>query len=135
MSQVYQRTLPLLREETEFYWTSGKDGKLRFMRCQDCGNWIHPVLPVCPKCHSRSLAPEAVSGKGEVFSYTINAKSWGPGMEVPFIVAVVSLPEQKGLQLITKLVGVKPEEVRVGMPVEVTFVQDEDVWIPMFKAA
>ena len=34
----------------------GAEGELRFLRCQDCGYWIHPPPPVCPKCLSRNLA-------------------------------------------------------------------------------
>ncbi len=133
MSHTYQRPLPRLDEENHFYWTSGKDGVLRMMRCQSCKYWIHPAGPVCPKCLSREIAPEALSGKGEVFTYSLNVKPWAPGMKVPYVIAVVRLAEQEHLQLLTNIVDVAPEDVRIGMPVEVTFEQDEDVWLPMFR--
>ncbi len=135
MVQGYQRMLPQLNQENAFYWTSGADGELRILRCQDCGTWLHPPRPICGKCLSRNLAPEAVSGKGEVFSFTVNCKSWGPGLEVPYVIAVVELAEQPGLQLTSNLRGVAPEAVRIGMRVEVEFERDEDVWLPMFRPA
>src|SRR3546814_10707666 len=82
MSQGYQRTLPALDATNRFYWTSGQDGVLRMLRCQDCGFWLHPPRPICPECLSKALAPEVLTGRGEIFSFTLNAKSWGPGMEV-----------------------------------------------------
>lgn len=133
MSQGYQRTLPALDATNRFYWTSGEDGVLRMLRCQDCGFWLHPPRPICTVCHSKSLAPEALSGKGEIFSFTLNAKAWGPGMEVPYVIAVVRLDEQEGLQLTTNIHDIAPEDVRIGMRVEVVFEQDEDVWLPMFR--
>lgn len=133
MSQGYQRMLPQLTDENRFYWTGGADGVLRMLRCGACSYWVHPPLPICPHCHSRALAPDALSGKGSVFSYTLNCKPWGPGLEVPYAIAVVALDEQPGLQLTTNIVDVAPEHVRVGMNVTVTFVQDEDVWLPMFR--
>jgi uncharacterized OB-fold protein len=68
-----------------------------------------------------------------VFSFTVNAKSWGPGLEVPYVIGIVMLDEQDGLQLTTNLRDVAPEDVKIGMPVEVFFEKDEDVWLPMFR--
>ncbi|MBB6190434.1 putative OB-fold protein [Sphingobium wenxiniae] len=133
MSQGYQRSLPLLDDLNRFYWTSGKDGVLRMLRCQSCGHWQHPPRPVCPKCLGRKLEPDTLSGKGKVFSFTVNAKSWGPGLEVPYVIGIVMLDEQDGLQLTTNLRDVAPEDVKIGMPVEVFFEKDEDVWLPMFR--
>lgn len=132
MSQGYQRMLPQLSDENRFYWTSGADGVLRMLRCGDCSNWVHPPRPICSKCLGRNLAPEVLSGKGEIFSLTLNHKSWGPGLEVPYAIAVVKLDEQDDLQLTTNITGIAPEAARIGMSVTVTFEQDEDVWLPMF---
>jgi uncharacterized OB-fold protein len=133
MSQGYQRMLPQVTDENRFYWTGGADGVLRMLRCDACSYWVHPPLPLCPRCHSRALAPQALSGKGRIFSYTLNYKPWGPGLDVPYTIAVVALDEQPGLQLTTNIVNLVPEQVRVDMNVTVTFVQDEDVWLPMFR--
>ena len=68
-------------------------------------------------------------------TYTINHQPWMPGMEVPFVVAIVELPEQEGLRLTTGLKGCAPEDVRIGMRVRVAFEQHEDVWLPFFTPA
>jgi uncharacterized OB-fold protein len=127
------RLLPRVRDDNEFFWTSGADGVLRFLRCGDCGYWIHPPGPLCPMCHSRSVAPEAVTGTGVVHTYTVNHQAWIPGFDPPYVVAVVELPEQAGLRLTTNLVGCPIDEVTIGMPVRVTFEAWDDVWLPLFE--
>lgn len=132
MTQIYQRTLPVLTDDNRHFWTSGEHGQLKILRCQSCQHWIHPPRPVCPACYGRDVKPEAVSGLATVFTFTLNMRAWGPGLEVPYVIAIVALDEQPGLQLTTNIVGCKPEDVRIGMRVKVVFEQDEDVWIPQF---
>ena len=127
------RVLPRLDDENRFFWTSGADGVLRFLRCNDCGFYIHPPGPVCPRCLSRDLAPQDVSGRGRVETFSVNYQQWIPGSE-PYIIAWVSIDEQPDIRLTTNLVDVEPEDVAVGMEVEVVFEQYEDVYIPLFRA-
>lgn len=127
------RILPLLDDTNTPYWTGGEHGELRFWRCQDCGYWLHPPGIRCPACLSKSLAVEAASGKAVVHTYTINHQNWMPGPELPYVVAIVELPEQEGLRITTNLVDIAPDDVEFGMPVEVTFEHHDDVWIPLFR--
>jgi uncharacterized OB-fold protein len=129
------RILPRLGGPTEFFWTSGADGQLRFLRCQQCGYYVHPPSPICPVDLSKDLAPERVSGRGTVHTFTVNHQPWIPGYEPPYAVAIVELEEQEGLRLMTNVVGCPPEEVRIGMPVRVTFEHHDDVWLPLFTPA
>lgn len=126
------RPLPQLNDLNAFFWTSGADGKLRMQCCQDCGHWQHPPGVICPKCASRNIAVQALSGQGTVQALTLNYQSWFPGVEVPYVVAIVSLDEQKGLNLTTNIVGVSPESVYIGQRVEVCFEAVEDVHLPLF---
>ena len=73
-----------------------------------------------------------MSGRGEVFSYTVNHQSWDGGTE-PYVIALVAFPEQEGLRLTTNLVGCAPDDVRIGMPVQVVFEQHDLVWFPLFE--
>lgn len=126
------RVQPVLDDENRFFWTSGRDGRLRFLRCQACGHHLHPPVPRCPACGARELAPEPVSGRAEVFSYTVNHQPWDGSTE-PYVIALVAFPEQDGLRLTTNIVGCEPGDVRIGMPVRVTFEQHGEVWFPLFE--
>ncbi len=134
MSDQPFRVLPAVDETNEFFWTSGKDGRLRFLRCQACGYYLHPHGPRCPECGGDELTPEAVSGRGTVFSFTVNHQQW-VGEEEPWVIAIVELPEQEGLRLTTNIVGTPPEDVAIGREVVVTFEHRDPVWLPLFELA
>jgi uncharacterized OB-fold protein len=75
-----------------------------------------------------------VSGRGIVATYTINHQRWHPDLEAPFVVAMVELDEQPNLRFVTNIINCAPESVYVGMRVKVNFLQQEDVWLPLFEA-
>lgn len=133
LSVIPRRDLPTLNERNRFFWQSGKDGCLRFTQCKNCEHYIHPSAPICPKCRSRDVAPAAVSGSGEVATFTINRQAWQAGLEHPFVVALVELVEQPGLRLTTNIVNCQVDEVHIGMSVRVLFDHREDVWLPLFE--
>lgn len=135
MSDKPFRVLPRLDDSNRHFWTGGEHGELRFLRCGDCGYWLHPPGPVCPECLSRNLAPEAASGRAVVHTYTVNHQAWYPGLDLPYVIAIVALPEQDGLRLTTNIVGCDPADVRIGMEVQVRFEQYDDVWLPFFEPA
>ncbi len=125
--------LPQLDDSNRHFWTGGERGELCFLRCQDCGHYLHPPSPRCSSCYGERIEPETVSGEATIATFTINHQPWLPDMEVPFVVAIVELPEQTGLRLTTNVIDCPIEEVAVGMPVQVVFEQHEDVWIPFFR--
>jgi acetyl-CoA acetyltransferase/uncharacterized OB-fold protein len=126
--------LPALEPETEHFWRACREGRLEIVRCRDCGWWVHPPRPVCPRCHKRDVGWEQASGRGAIVSFTVNHQPWFPGMEVPYAIALVELAEQEGLRLTTNLVGCAPADVRIGMAVRVTFRPvSDDVALPLFE--
>lgn len=133
MTDTQHFFLPVPDEDTAFFWESGRDGVLRIMGCNSCDHLIQPPTPVCPKCLSRDVAPREMSGRGTVWSFTVNVHPWLPGMKLPYVLASVELEEQEGLRLTTHITGIEPQDVRVGMEVEVHFTEDEGCWIPDFR--
>ncbi len=127
------RLLPRLTDDNRFFWTGGADGELRFLRCQACGYYVHPYGPRCPRCLGSDVQPEAVSGLGTVYTFTVNHQPWYPGLEPPYVVAIVELPEQAGLRLTTGIVGCEPVDVTIGMTVRAVFERYDDVWLPFFE--
>lgn len=126
------RLLPRLDQENEFFWTSGADGRLRFLRCQQCRTFVHPPAPCCPECLSRHLTPEPVSGRATVVAHTLNVQGWIPGGE-PYLIGLVAISEQESVRLTTNLVDVEPDDVSIGMAVEVVFEHQDDVYLPLFR--
>ena len=127
------RPLPLPDPETAFFWEATARRKLEILRCQTCKTWVHYPKPSCWNCSSGDLKPEEVSGRGTIYSYTVTHQDV-PGYTAPFAVVIVELEEQAGLRMVSNVVDVPPDDVRIGMPVEVTFQPvAEDVWLPLFK--
>jgi uncharacterized OB-fold protein len=131
------RVLPRVTDRNRHFWQGGREGRLVFMRCRRCGTYIHPPQPICPDDHSKDMAPEAVSGRATVASFTVNYQAWMPGPELPYVIAYVEIEEQPSLRLTTNIVNCAPEDVRIGMAVQVVFEFHEDpendVWIPLFE--
>lgn len=127
-----QPPLPRLTPESSWFWTAGERGELRILRCRPCGRFIHPPSPHCPACGCDSVEPAPVSGRGTIFSFSVNHQpfvSWPPP---PYVIAIVELDEQPELQLCTRIVGCEPEAVRIGMRVAVRFERHGDIHLPLF---
>ena len=69
---------PQINDDNRAFWTGGRDGELRIVRCQDCGYYVHPPSPRCPRCLSDDVEPSPVSGRGVVYTYTVNDASGRP---------------------------------------------------------
>lgn len=126
------RVVPLITDLNRHFWTGGAEGELRFLRCLDCGHYLHPPTPLCRKCLSESIGVAAVSGRGHVVTFTVNQQLWRPGVAVPYNVALVELVEQPGLRLTTNIIRCANERIEIGMPVTVEFEQSGQVFVPVF---
>jgi uncharacterized OB-fold protein len=126
---------PLLNDDNRDFWTGGRDGELRIVRCNDCGYYIHPPSPRCPRCFGENVEPSPVSGRGRVYTYTVNQRAWSPGLEVPYVIAIVQLDEQPDLRLMTNIVGCSADEVAIDMPVRVEFREQGEAFVPVFRRA
>ena len=127
------RVLPDPDDETRFYWEAAAREELQILRCGQCRFYVHYPRAECPQCRSKDLAPERVSGRGTVYSYTITHREV-PGKATPFALVLVELEEQRGLRVLANLVDCPMDHARVGLPVEVTF---EDIGggitLPQFR--
>lgn len=124
---------PQLNDDNRTFWTSGRDGELRIARCGECGYYIHPPTPRCPRCLSENVEPHAVSGRGQVYTYTVNQRAWSPGLDVPYVIAIVELEEQVDLRLMTNIVGCAAEDVSIDMAVQVEFREQGAAYAPVFR--
>jgi uncharacterized OB-fold protein len=106
-------------------------------RCSDCGSWHTPLRPRCPTCWSRSVHYEPVSGHGSVYLITLlHQGPPSPGVEYsPWPLAAIELAEQPGLRVVATIVDCLPADIRVGQPVELTWITRDDAPWPAFRPA
>jgi uncharacterized protein len=123
---------PQVTRDTAFFWAGTAAGELRIQRCA-CGALRHPPGPMCPACGTASDGSYVVAaGTGEVFSYVVHHHPPVPGKQLPMVVALVQLPE--GVRMVGEMPGVRPDQVRIGLPVRVAFVRvDDDLTLPAWQ--
>jgi hypothetical protein len=100
---------------------SDGDPYLEGYKCGACDAVFLGERSVCAKCGARDrLAPLRLSDRGELYVYSIVHRSF-PGIEVPYVSAVVDL--EGGGTVKGNLIGVKPDpaQIKMGMPVRVVF--------------
>jgi uncharacterized protein len=128
--------IPGSTELTAPYWTAAREGRLVVQECRSCGQVWHPPLPSCPHCHSADLGWRESAGTGTVYTYTVvmHPTHFAFADQIPYVIALVELAE--GPRLVTGITGCAPDEVRVGLPVRVVFLEvAEGVSLPYFKPA
>jgi uncharacterized OB-fold protein/acyl dehydratase len=128
------RPRPAVDRDTRFFWEGVEAGELRVQRCAGCGALRHPPGPMCPRCHATERAHVTASGRGVVHSHVVHHHPPIPGMGTPFVVALVELEE--GVRMVGNLLDHPPEDVRIGMPVEVVFQEvDDGLTLPQWRPA
>ena len=126
---------PYLLEHRAF-WAHCDARELRFQRCLECRTWRHPPGPSCPACHSPRSAWELAPEAPELFSYTVVHHPVAPVLEdaVPYNVAIVAFPVAGTLRLVSTVIDVPPEGLRIGMPLELAWARSrDDRMLPVFR--
>jgi hypothetical protein len=133
----HEPVLPVLTADNRGFWDAARAGTLAMQRCSACGHLRYPISPVCPRCLSPEFAWTPLSGTGTVLSYVIFDRAYNPAWasRVPYNVALVQLAE--GPRMFSNVVGIPNEQIRVGMPVRISFetVPGSDLAIPRFGPA
>jgi uncharacterized OB-fold protein len=84
---------------------------------------------MCPNCGSVTWTVHESSGRGRLHSWIVSRHPSRPDAE-PRIVALVDLDD--GVRFVSNLRGVPVEDVRVDLPVQVTFQRVGDMTLPLF---
>jgi hypothetical protein len=94
------------------------EAALEGSRCPACKATFYPPRHVCLACYREGLDLVALSRKGTLHTFTIGRLAPPRALvQAPYVIAQVQLPEN--VIIATVLTGVKPEDVRIGMPLEV----------------
>ena len=125
---------PLADATTLPFWEAAAEHRLVVQCCTDCGQTRLPPSPVCAECQSDQAEWQELPGQGEVYSYTLVHRPLAAGQTLPFVIAVISLEGSGGLRMISNVVGIEPEAVQIGMPVELVWEDMSDqLAVPRFR--
>jgi len=104
----------------EGLFAQDSDGRYHLLatQCDRCKLTFFPKRKYCAKCGSSEVHEVQLSDRGKVFTFSlIDRKSKYTLIEPPYIQAEVQMSE--GIRVFTVLDQCGPEDVSIGMPVEV----------------
>lgn len=134
-----QRPRPVINRDNAGFWAGVAEHRLLIQRCTGCATLRLPWLPGCNACGCAEWDTVRAGGEGTVFSHVVMHHppfpAFGPSGEGgPYAVALIELAE--GVRIVSNVIGVPYDKVRVGMPVHLEFlVADPDLELPVFRAS
>lgn len=99
-------------------------------RARVSGVFVHPPRVAEPGSGAVDLEWVPASGRGSVHSTTV-VRQKAPAAD--YNVALIDLAE--GPRLMSRVVGIAPTEVRIGMPVQARIVVEDDAPLLVFEPA
>jgi uncharacterized OB-fold protein len=130
----YLKPLPAMEGLTQEFYGWCKQHELRFQRCADCGAWRHVPREMCAACGSWKWEWAPSSGRGTVFTWTVASRALHPAFQqnVPYAPTVIEMEE--GVRLLSEVVDCAPEQLKIGMRVEVVFDDvTPEITLPKFR--
>lgn len=128
------RPRPQWNQDQAWFWEGLRERELRIQRFSDDGTLVHPPANANPRTQAMDYDWIVASGRGTLYSYTVPHYPQIPSFDYPLIVGLVELEE--GVRLVSNIVGLRPDQLRVGMPLEVTYLDThDDVTIHQFRPA
>ncbi|MFI7385338.1 bifunctional MaoC family dehydratase N-terminal/OB-fold nucleic acid binding domain-containing protein [Streptomyces sp. NPDC049813] len=128
------RPRPVVNRDNAGFWQGVAEHRLLIQRCQDCATLRFPWLPGCNACGGQEWDTVPASGEGTVFSYVVMHHPPFPAFDPPYAVGLIELTE--GVRIVSNVIGVPHDKVRIGMPVGLEFLRvDEELELPVFRAA
>ena len=98
-----------------------QEGRFMIQRSRGSGRYVFYPRTIEPGTGANDLEWVLASGKAIVYS-TTTIRPRPPA--VPYNVALVELEE--GPRMMTRIEGVEPQHVEIGMPVQARITQDDD---------
>ncbi len=129
---------PIVSSDNKPFWDGTAEGKLLLPRCDACQTVIWYPRHFCPACGSLNVSWFQASGKGSVYSFTVNRRGVADHADYKevgvFVLAYVELEE--GPRIMTNIVDGDPNQVHIGQKVELVFADTgKGNALPRFKPA
>ncbi|KGD98965.1 DNA-binding protein [Achromobacter sp. RTa] len=103
-------------------------GRFLIQHCAACDRAVFYPRMICPHCGAGSLSWVAPDGRGTVYSTTVVRRKPDAGGD--YNVALVDL--QEGVRLMSRVEGVPPEAVSIGMAVRAQVAQQDGHGLVVF---
>lgn len=112
----------------QFYKDKLAQGRFEIQKCAGCGKHVFYPRVICPHCGADKLAWVAASGAGTIYSTTVVRRKPDAGGD--YNVALVDLAE--GPRMMSRVAGIEPAAVKIGMKVTARIDRDGEAPIVEF---
>ena len=128
------RPLPTPTDTSLPFFEGARERRLVLQRCPRDGFFFYPRSR-CPDCLADDWQWETVSGRGSIYAFTVDRIGHDPALasQAPFAIAIVELDE--GPRMSAHIVDCDVDAVCIGMPVEASFEDVDDVTLVRFRPA
>jgi uncharacterized OB-fold protein len=135
MNETAARLIPVDDDiDTGGFFQAAQRGELVVRACSACGAFLHVPRAYCRTCGSWEGRWVPVSGRGNLYSWTVAEHQVHPAYPVPYTIVLVELDDAPGVRLIGSLPG-SPQLVE-GMAMRVRFETIHDgAVIPQWEPA
>jgi len=128
-----RRPRPVINRDNSPFWEGVHDHRLLIQRCTRCATLRLPWIPGCVECGSAEWDTVEAGGEGMVHSYVVMHHPPFPAFDPPYAVALIQLAE--GVRLVSNVIGIPYDKVRIGLPVTLEFhTYDDELTLPVFRA-
>jgi uncharacterized protein len=132
---TYLRPIPTITAPNRPFWDALRERRFTVPKCDDCGDYNWSPYPACRTCLSVNQTWTDVSGRGTVYSHSSVYKGLRT-FDVPHVFALIELEERpRTLTVLSNIVGCDPDDVHIGMPVQVVFDDIPEHNITLYKFA
>ena len=103
-------------------------GRFEIQKCAGCGKHVFYPRVLCPNCGADKLGWVAASGAGTIYSTTVVRRKPEAGGD--YNVVLVDLAE--GPRMMSRVAGIEPAAVKIGMKVQARIAKDGEAPIVEF---
>ena len=104
----------------EFFWNGVAQRRFLLQKCSACGALRQPPAPMCAECNALEWETQEACGRATVYSWLESQHPTEPDA-APRIIVLLDLEE--GVRFVANLVDCPLDEVRFGLPVELTWIE------------
>jgi uncharacterized protein len=111
------------------FWAAAAQEKLELPRCEQCAAFNWYPAESCTQCHAMHFNWVELAPVGTVFSWSVVERPlYEPyAIITPYVPVIVQLRDAPTVRLVTRLIDVDFNQLRMGLPVDLVF---EDLAYP-----
>ncbi|MFC5338515.1 Zn-ribbon domain-containing OB-fold protein [Leucobacter denitrificans] len=131
-----EKPAPVPSTASAFYWEHARKGELVIQGFEGTDFVQFPPNDRAERFDiDTDPIPVPVAGTGTVYSFSVLHQAFHPAFveDLPLVLALVELDDYPGIRILTNILEANPEDITIGMAVEVVFEERGEYSLPQFR--